>query len=362
MGYFADTFPEVKLKLERRGAGNLQVGIKSCSPDGDLAEATQALVQQIGGVGEIVRPGDVVMLKVNASHPRERKEGAVVDPQVAEAVARLVVEAGAKKVLIADAPSEKMRALEVFKMLGYDEVARKTGAELIDLNRLPLMRVTVPQGGLGYDGYLYSEMLTQVDVLISIAKLKTHRPMGVTLGIKNMLGMVPHCPVRGFARWSFHSRVDLEKALKELPNDVFWEDFFRDSITKGSAFICFDDDKLCRVITDLALTTPASLTLIDGVIGMEGNGPWRGTPVEAGFIVAGYDTLGTDVVAAKLMGFHFDEIGYFKYAKKRGLGEDRIENLELVGEPIERCSKKFERPSIIRRKIRPKSPEKGGNS
>ena len=362
MGYFADILPEVKLKLERRGAGNLRVGIKSCPPDGDLAEATWALVQEIGGVGEIVRPGDVVMLKVNASHPREKKEGAVVDPQVAEAAARLVIDAGAKKVFIADAPSEKMPALEVFKILGYDEVARKTGAELIDLNRPPFMRVAVPQGGLAYDGYLYSEILTQVDVLISIAKLKTHLPMGVTLGIKNMLGMVPHYPVRGFTRWSFHARIDLGKALKELPNDVLWEDFFRNCINKGSALLCFDDDRLCRTIVDLALTTPASLTLIDGVIGMEGNGPWRGTPIEAGLIVAGYDTLGTDVVGAKLMGFHFDEIGYFKYAKKCGLGEDKVKNLELIGETIEGSAKKFKRPDTINKRIRPKSLKKRGKS
>lgn len=76
MRYFADIFPEVKLKLERRGAGNLRVGIKCCPPDGDLTEATWALVQEIGGVGEIVRPGDVVMLKVNASHPQHTARSA----------------------------------------------------------------------------------------------------------------------------------------------------------------------------------------------------------------------------------------------------------------------------------------------
>lgn len=121
-----------------------------------IKDQTHRLVQDLGGTEKIIQPGDSVLIKVNASHPRPVPEGAVVDPQVVYAVIEECKKAGAARICLGDASAEDDGTLEVFRDLGYRPIVEKTGAELVDLNQGPYVRVEVPfAAGSLYKSYSY---------------------------------------------------------------------------------------------------------------------------------------------------------------------------------------------------------------
>ena len=106
------------------------------------------------------------------------------------------------------------------------------------------------------------------------------------------------------------------------------------------------NDKLIRAIVDHNLVFPSSLVVVDGVIGMEGQGPWSGDPIKANLLVAGYDLVATDAVAARLMGHDApEEMPLFRYAAQAGLGDPDVKSVELVGDAFEDLSVAFKRHS-----------------
>ncbi len=89
----------------------------------------------------------------------------------------------------------------------------------------------------------------------------------------------------------------------------------------------------------------ADLTIIDGIIGMEGQGPHAGSPIEMNLILAGQDTVAVDAVTATIMGFQPMEIPAVRCAGVEGQGELDLEKIEVVGEKVENVMKHFKRPN-----------------
>jgi uncharacterized protein (DUF362 family) len=136
--------------------------------------------------------------------------------------------------------------------------------------------------------------------VISAAKLKTHTETGVTLGMKNMFGLLP----------------DKFKAKYHF---------------KG----------ISNVIVDINTVLRPTLTIIDGFIGMEGRGPVRGTPIQMNLIIAGTDPVATDATACRVMGVEPRKISHIKKAYDKGLGE--IDDIEVLGEPLTDVTRVFKR-------------------
>jgi uncharacterized protein (DUF362 family) len=136
--------------------------------------------------------------------------------------------------------------------------------------------------------------------IISAAKLKTHVSTGVTLGMKNMFGMLP---------------------------DKFKGKFHALGINK--------------VIVDVNSVLKPVFTVIDGFVGMEGLGPSGGKPVQMDLIVAGKDTVATDSTGCRVMGIDPHGIKHIRKAYDKGLGN--IDNIELVGEKLENVTRVFAR-------------------
>jgi uncharacterized protein (DUF362 family) len=128
--------------------------------------------------------------------------------------------------------------------------------------------------------------------IISAAKLKGISDLGVTLGLKNMFGMLT-------SKWKFK--------------------FHR----KG----------MHKVVHDVCTTLPPTLTVIDGFVGLKGVMPMRGTPVHFKTIIASTDSVASDSVGARIVGREPREIDYLRWLYESGLGE--IENYEIVGDDIE---------------------------
>ena len=118
--------------------------------------------------------------------------------------------------------------------------------------------------------------------VISAAKMKTHMATKVTLGMKNMFGLLP---------------------------DKFKVKFHAKGISK--------------VIVDINTVIKPALTVIDGFVAMEGRGPTDGTPVKMDLIIAGKDVVATDATAARVMGFDPAEISHIRTAAQKGLRKHR---------------------------------------
>ena len=97
-----------------------------------------------------------------------------------------------------------------------------------------------------------------------------------------------------------------------------------------------------KVILDINMTMKPVLTVVDGFVAMEGMGPVRGRPVEMEIIIAGRDVVATDATASRVMGFDPSRIGHIRMAHEAGLGE--MENIEIVGEPLDAVARAFKRP------------------
>ena len=130
--------------------------------------------------------------------------------------------------------------------------------------------------------------------------MKTHMATKVTLGMKNMFGMLP----------------DKMKAKYHA---------------KG----------ISKVIVDINTVIKPPLTVIDGFVAMEGRGPTDGTPVKMDLIIAGKDAVATDATGARVMGLDPQEISHIRRAGEKGIGN--IDNIEIVGSKLEDVRKVFKR-------------------
>lgn len=332
--------PAVNLNLSKRYDENKVIVYKR-DHDQSIKDQVHSLVQELGGVDKVVNQDDKVLLKVNATHPRTVPEGAVVDPQLTYAVIEECFKAGANEVYLGDGTSKKKGTAEVFRDLGYQPILDTTGAKILDLNQPPYIRVDVPfAAGMSYKSYIFTEQLREFDVLISIAKMKTHSEAQVTLGMKNLVGMLPEDPFFGANRKIIHKKIDIQNAAEEIGLKEKFKDYLkRKDEVEGEKY---PNDKLCRVIVDLNLTLPISLTIVDGVIGMEGKGPWSGNAICTNVLLAGYNVLATDSVAATIMGFDPIDIKKFQYAQQMKLGTVDKSQIELIGDDIEELKQKYQ--------------------
>jgi uncharacterized protein (DUF362 family) len=136
--------------------------------------------------------------------------------------------------------------------------------------------------------------------IISAAKMKTHMATKVTLGMKNMFGLLP---------------------------DKFKAKYHAKGISK--------------VIVDINTVIKPHLTVIDGFVAMEGKGPVDGSPVKMDLIIAGKDSVATDATAARAMGIDPHEISHIRTAHQKGLGN--IDNIDIVGTKLDDVKREFKR-------------------
>jgi len=338
--YAPRAFP-VSVACQKREVGR-KVALLGCTEDENLRSRTQEVLSLLGGLKAVVQRGDKVLIKVNGTMARPKCDGAVVDAEVLWGVVEEATAAGAAEVAIGDAAVlDQGGTLSVFRQLGYQEMAEATGARLMDLNLPPFARALVPGGGLAHRSLLIREELRAFEVVLNVAKMKNHTAAGVTLGLKNMFGMTPMNPIMGFTKGSFHGGVPEEELVRSTPQDKLAREYAREFLRRRPSG--HSNDKLARAIVDHNLIFPSSLVVIDGVIGMEGQGPWSGDAIQSNVLMAGYDLVATDVVGARLMGYVPEEIPLFHYAVQAGLGELDFGGIELVGDDFEDLRMEFKR-------------------
>ena len=277
-----------------------QVYAASC-PDYEQAEVCiRALVEQMGGMGRFVRPGERIVLKANLLRAAPPESAICTHPAVVEAVAKLVKEAGGTPV-ICDSPGGALHKEAVLRSLfektGMAAVAAAAGAELsMDSST---RTVSLPEGKV----LRQAEIITPVaeaDGVIDLCKMKTHVLMSMTGAVKNLFGVIP-----GLSKVGYHATH---------PDHATFAD----------------------VLLDLTGYVKPRLSLMDGILAMEGDGPGSsGTPRQAGLLLAAANPLALDTAAGAIMNLPRQDNPVLLAAERRGLTPCRMEDVELIGGTVE---------------------------
>jgi uncharacterized protein (DUF362 family) len=275
-----------------------------------LAHLKDEIARAIGDRPVVIKPNNVVIDRDLAVTPAPALEGIL---EFLRSIGK------AKDVVIAESAANGP-TLEGFSNYGYEPLARKYGARLVDLDRSPTTTIfAVDQGDMRPKPIRAAQLLMNRDVfLISAAKFKTHDRVVATLSLKNI---VVGAPVKdpGF-RWG--------NSPKGAKNDK--------PLVHGDGF-----HGLQYNLFALAPRLRPDLAVIDGYQGMEGNGPVGGTPVEHRVAVASLDWLAADRLAVALMGIDVAKMGYLNYCAAAGMGELDLARMEVLGEPVARHVKSY---------------------
>jgi len=215
------------------------------------------------------------------------------------------------KIIIAEAASPFTGGTsEGFENFGYYQLTKEYNIELLDLNEGPFEKIPVlDKRGKTIYVRVSSLLLDRNNYLISAAKLKTHDTVVVTLSIKNM--------VMG-------------------------------SIYAGDKGMVHQGYKYTNLnLSDIAGHVWPDLAVIDGLVGMEGNGPENGSPVDVGIAISSIDPLAADRVACDVMGVRVNKVGYLYYCSEKRLGEAESENINVRGQSLKECIRPFRLHSMV---------------
>lgn len=291
--------------------------LKAESYQTGLTAKLEQLVQPLGGWAAFCRPGDRVLLKPNLVMAKPPESAALTDPNLILAVVRLLKDYGCK-VALGDSPG-----------LGSTEgVIRKLGIEA-ELQKLQVRLVEFTTR-VSYESFVNSQNfdrrfknlelageLLDYDRVINLAKLKSHGQMGITLTTKNLFGCVVG---HNKGRWHFAAGKDLTS--------------------------------FARLLLEIALTVNPALHILDGIIGMDGNGPSSGRPRRLGLLLAGTNSLAIDRVVVELIQRRPEQFPLFNAARELNWPGLKLEEITICGAKLEECLiTDFEIPSLVHTRI-----------
>jgi uncharacterized protein (DUF362 family)/ferredoxin len=278
------------------------VAIVSCTDYQEEAvmEAVDRTMHLLGGMQQFVQPGQKVLLKVNLLSASAPEKAITTHPAVVEAVTRAVQAAGGRP-MIGDSPGASVRWTEsglrsVYRSTGMEDVARRTGAALMLDTRAE--EVSFPEGKLLKRIEVIGTAL-DADVIINLPKFKNHILTTFTGATKNMFGIIPGA-----------KKALLHVTPRTLTN--------------------FNE-----VLLDVLRWSQPVLSIMDGVIGMEGDGPSGGRPKQVGVLLASTNALALDVIATQIAGLSADRVTILKQAAARGWWSGDVKSIPTLGMSLE---------------------------
>jgi uncharacterized protein (DUF362 family) len=254
---------------------------------GRVFDAVRKAVELVGGMDKFISPGMRVLIKPNLLSARPPEDAVCTHPEAVRAVVKLVREAGGIP-LIGDSPGGYGANIEdVFEKSGMGAMAKEEGADLVKFTASKFV-----------EGVPIARYVFDCDRVISVPKLKTHTVTVLTAALKNTYGMVT-----GLYKAEQHARAPRE------------EDF-------------------ARIIAHVYSLTRPHLTVLDGIVGMEADGPSAGKPRSMNLVMAGEDAVAIDSCAARVIGLEPLDIAVTAQAYRMKLGEADMAKIELVGDDI----------------------------
>jgi len=282
---------------------NNKVSIVSCEnyENNLVSDAVRKSIDMIGGIEKFVSSGQRVLIKPNLLSPASPEKAITTHPAVVGAVVRIVQEVGGIP-FIADSPGSgiphtEKRLRKLYEATGMLDVAERTGISII-------IDPTASEVSIS-DGVIIKRLeviqpVLDADVVINLPKLKTHVYTLFTGATKNLFGIVP-----GYAKPGYHAK------LHRLPH--------------------FAD-----MLLDIIAYAKPAFTLMDGVVGIEGDGPGTGgNPKNVGIILASEDCVALDVVACSVIGLEPTRVPTLAAAQRRDWWDGKLDSIEVVGKTID---------------------------
>jgi uncharacterized protein (DUF362 family) len=250
--------------------------------------------------------GKRVVLKPNIVeyHP---KKVINTDPAVIDAAIQLFKDEGAAEIIVAEGPGHCRNVTFLVNECGLAAVLKKHGVRFVDINHDDPLKMPNFGRTTGLDFLYLSKTCATADVLVSMPKLKTHHWAGATLSLKNLFGTLPGI-CYGWPKNELHWRG--------IPNSI----------------------------VDIALTNTPHLAIVDGIIGMEGDGPLNGVAKPFGALIMGIDLVAVDATCCRLMELPAERIQTLALGALKRLGRIKEAEIPQLGESIASMSKPFAPP------------------
>ncbi len=245
-------------------------------------ESVREAIDLLGGVGSFVKPGQKVLVKPNIAMPKPMD---YTSPVVTWAIVKVFADYGCHVYLGEDSaiPTSEKSAYEEY---GMREIAEDAGAELVSFRKSEHVTLQVPESGY-FSEISVSKYAAEVDLIVSAAAMKSANITTVTLGMKNMKGVIT-------TPWK--------------------RKFHTEGLNQG--------------VVDLNSVVKPGLVIIDGSLGRDMT---RKLCYPVSLIIAGADPVATDSTCSRIMGFDPEEVEHIKLASERGLGKIKREDIEVLG-------------------------------
>lgn len=272
----------------------------------DPRQMVRETISLLGGMESIVSKGNTVLIKPNICLPLPPEKGDSTSPEIVGELATLARNAGASRVIVGESACWGLYTPENFQISKIAEFSEEAGAELSYFDEEERVDIEIPNGVLLRNISL-PKIAVDADVIINAPKMKNNFVTLVTLGIKNLLGLL-----RPEDRYGIHRGV----------NGV----------------------ELSYVVVDLLKVLKPNLTIVDGIIAMEGFGPHSGDLINMDLLVGSRDIVAVDAVASEIMGYQAMEIPTTQIACKQDLGVGDLSHITVKGQQIDHVKRHFRRP------------------
>ncbi len=263
----------------------------------DVKNAIKKNIDNIGGLKKYVESGERVLLKVNLLMKKKPEDAVTTHPTFVRALAEIFIENG-NDVLIGDSPGGAFNErilTSLYSATGYSEIAEKTNAKL-NFNVKSSEKET--PNGFVLKKMVITDMLNDVDKVISVSKLKTHGMMTFTGAVKNMFGTIP-----GIMKAEYHLNMP-------------------------------EYDTFADAMIDICINANPILSFMDGIEGMEGDGPSSGDKRNVNVVITSESPYHLDKVACKIIDLDFQKVPIIKNCIKRGICKEGLLDIELLGDDI----------------------------
>ncbi len=246
-----------------------------------------------------VGPGSCVVIKPNITADRSSwRQGIVTNPHLVRAIIECVAERNPREIRIAEAIAVGLDVKKAYSFLGYDKIAKDTGARLIDLYDEEFVDVPITGSNL-HATLQIAKTVIEADFLINVPVIKTHVATGISVCMKNLMGTI--------------SREQKKK---------------------------FHFFGIAESVVDLNSVVKPNLCIADGTVAGEGDGPMANEPVGFETILAGTDNRVVDTISAGVMGFEPNQIEILKICNDRR-GALRVSDIEIVGQALRQTLRPF---------------------
>ncbi|MFL7790698.1 MAG: DUF362 domain-containing protein [Anaerolineae bacterium] len=283
-----------------------QVALYHCDAIEQIPQRLQAIVESLGAerVSALFQ-SKKVLLKPNVCIDHPPDKGATTHPAVLDAVIILAKNLGAGTIIVGDGAAVGIKG-RIFERTGIQAVCEKHDVELRDFNREQGRQVQL-EDALALEETSIAQTYFEVDTVVNLPVFKTNMLFWISGALKNMKGLL----------------VGMEKHKPHYLG-------------------------VPQCVADLNRMVRQDLVIMDGIVGMMGDGPAAGEPANARLLIGGFDPVAVDAVAARLMGFNPAKIPMIHLAEDVGVGSSQS---EVIGDPITSFNLRLEKPTVAKNRL-----------